>query len=153
MRFTCGPTPQPHPRVWIFHDFLPPQVGSGGCFDHVSSFFADVVWTGLSTRYVRWGLEGNVSLADLRECWSPISPWFFINRLKNCYRSHLMITAKYDLSFYPELSDKVFERYEAEKIPYQKVVLPCGHYTAALFPFKYLDGWHICRHLMSGLSG
>lgn len=121
-------------------------------FNHVSSFFADVVWTGLSTRYVRWGLEGKVSLADLRECWSPISPWFFINRLKNCYRSHLMITAKYDLSFSPELSNKVFERYEAEKIPYQKVVLPCGHYTTALFPFKYLDGWHICRHLISGLS-
>ncbi|MEE8160729.1 MAG: alpha/beta hydrolase family protein [Acidobacteriota bacterium] len=122
-------------------------------FNHVSSFFADVVWTGLSTRYIRWGLEGNISLEDLRECWAPISPWFFIDRLKSRHRSHLMITAKYDLTFRPELSEKVFERYKAQGIPCQKVVLPCGHYTTAAFPFKYLDGWHICRYLMGRLSG
>ena len=123
-----------------------------GVFNHVSSFFADVVWTGLSTRYVRWGLEGYIGLEDLRECWAPISPWFFIQRLKDRSRPHLLITARYDLTFRPELSEKVFRQYDACRIPYQAAVLPCGHYTTATFPFQYLDGWHICRFLMRQLS-
>lgn len=123
-----------------------------GVFNHVSSFFADVVWTGLSTRYVRWGLEGKISLDKLRECWAPISPWLFIDNRRMRQRSHLMITAKYDLTFRPELAAKVFQRYEDETIPYEKVTLPCGHYTTASFPFKYLDGWHICRYLIRELS-
>lgn len=123
-----------------------------GVFNHVSSFFADVVWTGLSTRYVRWGLEGHISLEDLRRCWAPISPWFFIERLKAHPRPHLLITARYDLTFRPELAQKVFRKYETHGIPYESVVLPCGHYTTATFPFKYLDGWHICRYLQRQLS-
>ncbi|MDA2935074.1 abhydrolase domain-containing 18 [Acidobacteria bacterium AH-259-D05] len=123
-----------------------------GVFNHVSSFFADVVWTGLSTRYIRWGLEGNISLEDLRQCWAPISPWFYVNRLKTGNRPHLLITAKYDLTFRPELTEKVFEEYETHKIPHQRVELPCGHYTSARFPFKYLDGWHMCRYLVRQLT-
>ena len=37
-----------------------------GAFNHVSPYFADVVWRGLSTRHVRAGLEGHISLDDLR---------------------------------------------------------------------------------------
>lgn len=122
-----------------------------GVFNHVSAFFADVVWTGLSTRYVRWGLEGNISLQELRECWAPISPWYFIARLQEHPRPHLLITAGYDLSFIPELSEKVFEQYRMHRIPVDSVALPCGHYTTATFPFKYLDAFHICRYLVRQL--
>ncbi|MEE2823168.1 MAG: alpha/beta hydrolase family protein [Acidobacteriota bacterium] len=123
-----------------------------GVFNHVSSFFADVVWTGLSTRYVRWGMEGNISLEDLRHCWSPISPWFHIGRLKKNNRHHLLITAKYDLTFRPELTEKMFQEYKTHNIQYQRIVMPCGHYTLATFPFKYLDGWHMCRYLLHQLK-
>lgn len=120
-------------------------------FNHVSSFFADVVWTGLATRYVRWGLEGNISLEDLRQCWAPISPWHFIPRLKEQQRPHLLITARYDLTFVPELSEEVFRQYHRHGIPFDHTALPCGHYTTARFPFKYLDGFHICRYLLRKL--
>ena len=123
-----------------------------GVFNHVSSLFADVVWTGLSTRYIRWGLEGNIKLEDLRQCWAPISPWYFVHRLKDSLRPHLLITAKYDLTFAPHLFEKVLQQYKNHSIPYDLTVLPCGHYTMANFPFKYLDGWHICRYLMKQLS-
>ena len=123
-----------------------------GVFNHVSSFFADVIWTGLSTRYIRWGLEGNITLEDLRQCWAPISPWFFIDRLRTGTRPHLFITAKYDLTFRPELTDKVLQEYKTHGIPHQRIVLPCGHYTSATFPFKYLDGWHMCRYLIRQLT-
>ena len=123
-----------------------------GVFNLVSSFFADAVWTGLSTRYVRWGLEPDISLQDLRDCWGPISPWHFIHRLKENPRSHLLIRAAYDLTFLPQLTHKVFEEYRAHQIPFHSVTLPCGHYTTARFPFNWLDGWHICRYLLRHLS-
>lgn len=123
-----------------------------GVFNHVSSFFADVVWTGLSTRYVRWGLEPNVSLEDLRQCWGPISPWHFIPRLKHHPRPHLLIRAKYDLTFIPALTNKVFQQYQSHQIPFDHIDLACGHYTTATFPFKYIDGWHICRYLIRRLN-
>ncbi len=127
-----------------------PEIDTG-VFNHVSSYFADVVWTGLSTRYVRRGLEDHVSLEALRHFWKPISPFPFIARMSGDLRPHLLITAKYDLSFLPELSDLVFEEYRAHGASCQRADLPCGHYTTAHFPFKYIDGWHICRFLYRNL--
>lgn len=128
-----------------------------GVFNHVSSYFADVVWTGLSTRYVRWGLEGHINADDLRDCWAPLSPWFFVDRLKEGNRPHLMITARYDLTFLPELSDVVFERYKELSLDVERVDLPCGHYTTAHFPYNVMDAWHICsffrKHLMKPDGG
>ncbi len=123
-----------------------------GVFNHVSAFFADVVWTGLATRFVRWGLEKHIDLDSLREIWAPISPYHYIARLKECGRKHLMITARYDLTFLPALSEKVFEFYRRHEIPHDRADLPCGHYTTAHFPFSYLDGWHICRYLRRHLG-
>lgn len=118
-----------------------------GVFNHVSSSFAQVVWTGLATRYVRWGLEGYIARDDLEHCWAPISPWYFIPRLREARRPHLLITARYDLTFTPELSQQVFLRYRGHGIPFDRVELPCGHYTTARFPFICMDGWHITRYL------
>ena len=50
--------------------------------NHVSPYFADVVWRGLSTRHVRDGLEGHIDLETLRELWMPISPQRYIDRLR-----------------------------------------------------------------------
>ena len=120
---------------------------STAVFNHVSAFFADVVWTGLSTRYVRWGLEHQLTLEELRQCWAPISPYYFIPRLRGCRRPHLLISARYDLTFLPSLSNQVFRCYEENQLECDRAVLPCGHYTTAKFPFVWLDGWHICRYL------
>ncbi len=49
--------------------------------NHVSPFFGDVVWRGLSTEHVRQGLDGHVTSEDLRDLWAPISPWSFLDRL------------------------------------------------------------------------
>ncbi len=123
-----------------------------GVFNHVAAFFADVVWVGLATRYVRWGLEGHITIEELRRCWAPISPWHFVHRLKVEPRPHLMITTKYDLTFPCELSSEVFRQYDHYDVEVDRVNLPCGHYTMATFPFKYLDGWHICRYLLRRFS-
>lgn len=118
-----------------------------GVFNHVSALFADVVWKGLATRYVRWGLEGRIGLEDLRRCWAPISPVHHVSRLKDDARPHLLITAKYDLTFLPQLTELVFQEYRRHGLSPDVARLPCGHYTTAHFPFNWLDGWHICRFL------
>ena len=47
---------------------------TAGAFNHVSPYFADVVWRGLSTRHVRAGLDGHVTLDTLRDYWMPDQP-------------------------------------------------------------------------------
>lgn len=123
-----------------------------GAFNHVSSYFADVVWTGITTQHVRKGLEGYVSLPELRTFWSIISPLPFVHRLQGLGKAGLLISARYDLTFLPYLAQQLFEEYHRLSIPYDKFFLPCGHYTSGAFPFKYLDGWIIARYLRKNLT-
>ena len=82
---------------------------TAGAFNHVSPFFADVVWRGLATRHVRDGLEGHIRLEDLRDCWMPISPWPFISRVRG--RRVLLVYARYDLTFPVDLSRQFVEEF------------------------------------------
>jgi len=45
-----------------------------GVYNHVSSYFGDVVWEGLTTAHVRRGLEAAVTRDDVRKAWLAISP-------------------------------------------------------------------------------
>ena len=125
-----------------------------GVFNHVSSYFADVVWTGISTRHVRAGIERDVDLETLRNAWLPISPNAFIHRLKHesAPRPRLMITARYDLTFLPYLSSWAFEEFERHNIAFDKAVLRCGHYTSGRFPFKFQLGYLITSYLRRHLA-
>ena len=120
-----------------------------GAFNHVSPYFADVVWRGLSTQHVRAGLEGHVSLDDLRECWMPISPWPFIDRVRD--RAIGLIYARYDLSFPVDLSRQFVAEFKRLEVPHATTVLPCGHYTTGKAPFKYLDGYALTKFLVTRL--
>ena len=117
--------------------------------NHVSPYFGDVVWRGLSTEHVRQGLEGNVDVDQLRDLWRPISPWSFIERLRD--RRTLMVYAKYDLTFPVDLSLKLIEELRRRGIPLEVAVLPCGHYSTGAAPFKYLDGWYLGKFLATRL--
>ena len=77
--------------------------------NHVSPFFADVVWRGLSTSHVRAGLDGHVDLDLLRELWRPISPWSYMERARG--RKTLLVYAKYDLTFPVDLSRKLVDEF------------------------------------------
>ena len=120
---------------------------SMGVFIHVSSFFADVVWTGLSTRHVRQSLEGAIDLQQLRYLWSPISPYPFIKKLRGTNRRCLMISGCYDLSFLPELSRHAYDEFHRSGVPCEIAWLPCGSYTMGRFPFNAVAGYRILRFL------
>ena len=120
-----------------------------GAFNHVSPYFADVVWRGLSTRHVREGLEGRITLDHLRDCWMPISPWPFIERVRD--RAIRLIYARYDLSFPVDLSRRFVAEFSRRAVPHSTTVLPCGHYTTGKAPFKYLDGYALTKFLVTRL--
>ena len=117
--------------------------------NHVSPYFGDVVWRGLSTEHVRQAFEGQVTNEDLRELWAPISPWSFLDRLKNTQT--LMVYALYDLSFPVDLSKQLIAEMRRRGNPLQVRVLPCGHYSTGQAPFKYLDGWYLGKFLATKL--
>jgi pimeloyl-ACP methyl ester carboxylesterase len=120
-----------------------------GAFNHISPYFADVVWRGLSTRHVRDGLQGHISLDQLRDCWMPISPWPFISRVKG--RRVLLIYARYDLTFPVDLSRNFVAEFVRRQVPHELGVLPCGHYTTGKAPFSYLDGFYLTKFFVKNL--
>ena len=77
--------------------------------NHISPYFADVVWDGLSTMHVRETLEGNVTLDELRRMWLPISPLPFLERVRG--REVLLVYALYDLTFPVDLSRKLVDEF------------------------------------------
>jgi dienelactone hydrolase len=119
--------------------------------NHVSPWFADVVWEGLSTRHVREGLNGHISLDRLRHLWRPISPWTHLERAGRMASQTLLVYAKYDLTFPVDLSKTLVGEYGRRGIPHEVAVLPCGHYSTGYAPFKFLDGYLLTRFLRRSL--
>jgi hypothetical protein len=117
--------------------------------NHISPYFADVVWDGLSTMHVRETLEGNVTLDELRRMWLPISPLPFIERVRG--RRLLLVYALYDLTFPVDLSRQLVDAFRSHDIEHEVTVLPCGHYSTGKSPFKWMDGLALCRFLNRAL--
>jgi hypothetical protein len=118
-----------------------------GAFIHVSSFFADVVWNGLSTKHVKAGLEPAIDLNQLRFLWSPISPQPFIKRLRGTSREFLTLSGRYDTTFLPNLSQQAYDEFDRHGIGYKSIWLPCGHYTMGKFPFSAIVGYKVVKFL------
>ena len=117
--------------------------------NHVSPFFADVVWRGVSTSHVREGLEGHIDLETLRDLWRPISPWSYLERARG--RRTLLVYAKYDLTFPVDLSRQLVDEFARRGVTTDVAVLPCGHYSTGEAPFKFLDAYYLARFLRRNL--
>lgn len=119
--------------------------------NHISPHFADVVWRGLSTRHVREGLDGHIDLDRLRALWRPISPQWYLDRLRD--RHTLLVYARYDLTFPVDLSRDLVQAFRDQGVPHEVAVLPCGHYSSGKTPFKYWDGMVLTGFLKRSLLG
>ena len=123
--------------------FIHDQRLEAGVFNMVSSWFGDVVWRALTTSHIRRILETELTAEEVREVWKTISPSAHAARLARERRPVLFISAKYDLSFLPDLARIFFDDCDRYNVPARKVFLPCGHYTLGRTPFKYIDAFHI----------
>jgi hypothetical protein len=117
--------------------------------NHVSPWFADVVWRGLSTRHVRTALDGHIDLDQLRSLWRPISPFSYLDRVRDTQT--LLVYARYDLTFPVDLSRLLIREFESRGLPHEVVALPCGHYSTGVAPFNFLDAYVLTRFLRKNL--
>jgi hypothetical protein len=117
--------------------------------NHVSPYFADVVWEGLSTTHVRQALDGHIDLERLRRIWLPISPFPFLDRARG--RRLLLVYARYDLTFPVRLSRMLVDELRVRGIDHEVAALPCGHYSTGVAPFSWVDAYVLIRFLTRSL--
>jgi hypothetical protein len=120
-------------------------------FNLFSLYFADVVWTGLTTRHVRQALDGQIELEQLRSSWEVITPYTYLDRYAGHGKKSLFIYGTCDTTFLPKYCEEMIEQARQRQIPHELVVLPCGHYTLGKAPFKFIDGYQICSFLLRSL--
>jgi hypothetical protein len=116
-------------------------------FNHASTYFADVVWHGQSTRHIRQGIEEKIDLEELRNVWRAISPMSYFEQFSRWPKKSLIVYAAYDLTFLPDFSRQVVEEFARHGLEHKVAVLPCGHYTTGETPYKYMDGWQLVSFL------
>jgi hypothetical protein len=119
--------------------------------NHISPYFADVVWRGISTGHVIRSLEGNISLEDLRDIWMPISPKAYFRKLAGTDKKTLLVHALYDYTFPADLSREVLQEFRELRLPHATFGLRCGHYTSGVFPFSVILGYAMCRYIRKEL--
>jgi hypothetical protein len=126
-------------------------------FNHASTWFGDVVWTGQSTRHIRAAFErAGLTQEEVRELLLAVSPMAYMDAFAVTPKQSLVIYAPYDLTFRVEFSREVLRNFEERGIDFVAKVLPCGHYTTGEWPYKYLDGWYLgsfVRGAFKRLSG
>ena len=113
-------------------------------FNHASTWFGDVVWTGQSTRHIQAAFEqAGLNQDQVREIFSIVSPMSYMDRFAAQPKRVLVVHATYDLTFPLKYSLDVLTNFDALKIDYISRVLPCGHYTTGETPYKYIDGFYL----------
>ena len=117
-------------------------------FNHASTAFGDVVWSGQSTRHIRQGLaEAGLTQESVRALWAAVSPVSYYHLFPSfeatAPKNALVVYANYDLTFPLEYSLKVVEAFRQSGVRHEIRVLPCGHYTTGETPYKFIDGWYM----------
>jgi len=122
-------------------------------FNHASTQFGDVVWTGQSTRHVKAAFEhAGLTQDEVRAMFAGVSPMSFMEEFAatgaargegDLPRRTLVVYAPYDLTFVVKYSREVLVNFDKHGVEYVAKVLPCGHYTTGEAPYKYLDGWYL----------
>jgi hypothetical protein len=123
-----------------------------GVFLHVSTYFADVVRTGMNTEHVWESLRTSVSADELRHFWSPISPFPYVRRMRGSRQKMLMVSARYDPTFLPEFSDEIIREVRKTGMESEVLMLPCGHYSLELVPFSYAAALRMGSFLFRNLA-
>ncbi len=113
-------------------------------FNHASTWFGDVVWTGQSTRHIRAAFEqAGLTQQAVRSIFKAVSPMAYMEKFAANPRRVLVVHATYDLTFLREFSLEVLESFKRHGVDFVSKVLPCGHYTTGETPYKFLDGWYL----------
>ena len=123
-------------------------------FNHASTSFGDVVWTGQSTRHIRQAFEqAGLTQDQVRSLFTSISPASYMERFASVPRRRsLVVHATYDLTFIRQFSLDVLRSFDLHRVHYTSRILPCGHYTTGETPYKFIDGWYLGSFIHSAFK-
>jgi hypothetical protein len=131
-------------------------------FNHASTQFGDVVWTGQSTRHIKASFEhAGLTQDEVRAMFAGVSPMSFMESFAatgearwegDLKRRTLVVYAPYDLTFIEKYSLDVLKNFSAHGVDYVAKKLPCGHYTMGETPYKYIDGWYLGTFVRSAFK-
>ena len=124
-------------------------------FNHASTWFGDVVWTGQSTRHIQAAFQrAGLTQSSLREVFRVVSPMAYMDRFAaHDSRRTLVVYAKYDLTFLKEFSLDLLEQFRQYGVKFQSRSLHCGHYSMGEAPYKYLDALYLSEFIDSSFKG
>jgi len=134
--------------ITLVHDSA---VCAGGFF-HVSTYFADVVSQGMTTKHVWESLREHVTVDELREYWAPVSPMPYVERGLGAGKNVFMVYGKYDPTFLPELTEQMLAALRRHNAHPRTLALHCGHYSLELPPFSHIAGYRMLSFLRSALA-
>ena len=89
---------------------------------------------------MREGLDGHIELDLLRALWKPISPRWYLERLRD--RQTLLVYARYDLTFPVDLSEDLVREFRERGIPHERrgaPLRPLQHRQGAVQVRRRLD--------------
>jgi hypothetical protein len=108
---------------------------------------ADMVWTGRATRAIRYSLESEIDLTDLRRAWGPLNLENYVHRLARTDLALHVVLAKRDKVVLPELSASFMRQLKDTGARPNVLELNCGHYSLAMPPYVLLAGLSLKRFL------
>jgi hypothetical protein len=111
-----------------------------GAYLHVSTYFGEVVRTGMTTMHVWDAMRSHVSEDQIRRFWAPISPYPYVDRMSGSGQKLLMISGRYDPTFWPEFTEQMFSKITSDGVDVEILRLPCGHYSLDRPPFSMIAG-------------
>lgn len=110
---------------------------------------ADMVWTGRATRAIRYSLEPEIDLPDLKRAWGPLNLENYAHSLARPGLDLHVVLAKRDKVVLPELSQRFMQRLKDADAQPNILELNCGHYSLAIPPYILLAGLSLKRFLSS----
>jgi hypothetical protein len=81
-----------------------------------------------------------------------VSPVPYLHKLSNSGRPFFVVSGRYDPTFLMEYTDRMFAMLDELKVPHERLVLPCGHYSLELAPFSYIAGFRLGTYLWQHLT-
>jgi len=102
----------------------------------MGSDFADTIWMSRATQHIQQAVREILTLEELRQIWSIISPTTYVTKLRNRLLPLLVVSGRHDRVCHPHLTQRGIDAMAQEKLDYTWKVWSCGHYTLGTFPYK-----------------
>ena len=121
-------------------------------FNHASTYFADVVWHGQSTRHIREGLETAIDLENLRQVWRAVSPMVYFEQVCALAAplAHYLCQVRHDVSARIfGAGGRGIREAQTGSQSRRAALRPLHHGRDS---YKYMDGWQLASFLRTAFE-